>query len=52
MQSILIVDDEISIRESLTGILQDEGFIPTSVDNGEKAIEKIRDFADSKNKKN
>jgi len=41
MQSILIVDDEKSIRESLTGILQDEGFIPTSVDNGEKAIEKI-----------
>ena len=41
MQSILIVDDEKSIRESLTGILQDEGFTPTSVDNGEKAIEKI-----------
>jgi len=41
MQSILIVDDEISIRESLTGILQDEGFSPISVDNGEKAIDKI-----------
>ncbi len=41
MQSILIVDDEISIRESLTGILQDEGFTPISVDSGEKAIEKI-----------
>ena len=32
MQSILVVDDEKSIRESLTGILQDEGFTPTSVD--------------------
>jgi len=41
MQSILIVDDEISIRESLTGILQDEGFRPNSVESGEKAIEKI-----------
>ena len=33
MQSILIVDDEKSIRESLTGILQDEGFTPASVDS-------------------
>jgi len=41
MQSILIVDDEKSIRESLTGILQDEGFSPVSVDSGEAAIEKI-----------
>lgn len=41
MKSILVVDDEKSIRESLTGILQDEGFTPTSVDSGEKAIEKI-----------
>ena len=41
MQSILIVDDEKSIRESLTGILKDEGFSPTSVDNGETALEKL-----------
>ncbi len=41
MQSILIVDDEISIRESLTGILQDEGFQPISVESGEAAIERI-----------
>lgn len=41
MQSILIVDDEKSIRESLTGILQDEGFSPICVDSGEAAIEKI-----------
>jgi len=43
MQSILIVDDEKSIRESLTGILQDEGFSPVSVNNGESALEKIRE---------
>jgi two-component system nitrogen regulation response regulator NtrX len=41
MQSILIVDDEQSIRESLTGILQDEGFSPVSVESGETALEKI-----------
>ncbi|TNF50512.1 MAG: sigma-54-dependent Fis family transcriptional regulator [Deltaproteobacteria bacterium] len=41
MQSILIVDDEISIRESLTGILQDEGFQPVSVESGERAIERV-----------
>lgn len=41
MQSILIVDDEKSIRESLTGILQDEGFQPFSVESGESAIDRI-----------
>lgn len=41
MQSILIVDDEQSIRKSLTGILQDEGFSPSSTASGEAAIEKI-----------
>jgi len=43
MQSILIVDDEQSIRESLTGILQDEGFTPSSVESGEAALLKIND---------
>ncbi len=41
MKSILIVDDEQSIRESLTGILQDEGFTPFSVESGEAAIERV-----------
>ncbi len=41
MKSILIVDDEQSIRESLTGILQDEGFSPFSVESGEAAVEKV-----------
>ncbi len=43
MQSILIVDDEKSIRESLTGILQDEGFQPTTAENGEEALARIRE---------
>lgn len=41
MKSILIVDDEQNIRKSLTGILQDEGFTPISVESGEAAIERI-----------
>jgi two-component system nitrogen regulation response regulator NtrX len=41
MQSILIVDDEQSIRESLAGILQDEGFSPYSVESGDAAIDKV-----------
>lgn len=43
MQSILIVDDEKSIRESLTGILQDEGFFPATAANGEEALARVRD---------
>lgn len=36
---ILIVDDEFSIRDSLEGILSDEGFEPTAVESAEKAFE-------------
>jgi two-component system nitrogen regulation response regulator NtrX len=43
MQSILIVDDEKSIRDSLKGILQDEGFYAISVESGEAAIDKVNE---------
>ena len=43
MKRILIVDDEKSIRESLTGILQDEGFSPYSVESGEAVLARISD---------
>ncbi|MCM2264890.1 MAG: sigma-54 dependent transcriptional regulator [Desulfuromonadales bacterium] len=43
MHSILIVDDEQSIRDSLTGILQDEGFIPVTAANGEEALSRLRE---------
>ena len=36
---ILIVDDDESIREVLTSILTDEGYIVEAVDTGEKAIQ-------------
>ena len=35
---ILIIDDEASIRESLTGILSDEGFEPVCAENGEQGL--------------
>ena len=35
---ILIVDDDESIREVLTSILTDEGYVVEAVDTGEKAI--------------
>ncbi len=39
--SILIADDESSIRESLTIVLEDEGYNCTTVQDGEEAIEAI-----------
>jgi two-component system nitrogen regulation response regulator NtrX len=35
---ILIVDDEPSIRESLTGVLEDEGYTCSSVESGEECL--------------
>jgi len=43
MHNILIVDDEQSIRDSLTGILQDEGFNPVTAANGEEALSRLRE---------
>jgi len=45
--SILIVDDEKGIRDTLRGVLEDEGFEVETVDSGESCIEmaKGRDFA-------
>lgn len=37
-KKILIVDDELSIRESLAGILSDEGFDPITVESAEEAF--------------
>ncbi len=36
--SILIVDDEPGIRQSLTGVLEDEGFVVASVASGEDCL--------------
>jgi two-component system nitrogen regulation response regulator NtrX len=38
---ILIVDDEPGIRESLTGVLEDEGYSCSAVDSGERCVEEL-----------
>jgi two-component system nitrogen regulation response regulator NtrX len=38
---VLIVDDEPGIRESLLGVLGDEGFVCAAVDTGEKCLEEL-----------
>lgn len=43
MYNILIVDDEQSIRDSLTGILQDEGYNSATAANGEEALAMLRE---------
>jgi len=42
MKNILIVDDETSIRESLEGILTDEGFATSFAATGEEAITSVQ----------
>ncbi|WP_303720990.1 sigma-54 dependent transcriptional regulator [Malonomonas rubra] len=42
MKSILVVDDEISIRQSLAGILGDEGFQTSFAATGEDAINMVQ----------
>ena len=40
--SILIVDDEPGIRESLTGVLRDEGYKTDAVGSGEECLDTLR----------
>ena len=46
MSTILVVDDEPGVRESLTTALELEGFDVSSVDNGLKALMELRDRDD------
>ncbi|MBI3949143.1 MAG: sigma-54-dependent Fis family transcriptional regulator [Acidobacteria bacterium] len=39
--SVLIVDDEKGIRQSLTGVLEDEGFVAQAVESGEACLEAL-----------
>lgn len=43
MSHVLIVDDEANIRESLEGILREEGYTVTSTGSGDEAIVLLRD---------
>jgi two-component system nitrogen regulation response regulator NtrX len=40
-ESILIVDDERGIRETLTAVLRDEGFAAEAVDSGEECLQAL-----------
>ena len=42
MPSVLIVDDESSIRESLEGVLEDEGYKAAAAESGEACMELLR----------
>ena len=41
--ALLIVDDEEGIRETLSGIFEDEGYIVTAVASGEEALGVLRE---------
>ena len=43
-KTVLVVDDEKSILQSLTGILSDEGFDVLTAESGTEALEKIREL--------
>ncbi|AMV73003.1 sigma-54 dependent transcriptional regulator [Desulfuromonas carbonis] len=43
MKTILIIDDEEGIRESLRGILEDEGFRTLYAADGEQGLQKVRE---------
>src|SRR5215471_18263044 len=45
MAQILIVDDESGIRESLQGILEDEGYTTNAISSGEECLELLRKSA-------
>src|SRR5690242_6617881 len=42
MLNILIVDDEAAIRESLQGVLEDEGHSASAVESGEACVDAVR----------
>ena len=41
MHNILIVDDESGIRQSLKGVLEDEGYKASAADSGEACLEAL-----------
>jgi len=44
-EKILIIDDETTIRETLSAVLLEEGYSTVTAGNGEKAVELLTQFA-------
>lgn len=44
MHNILIVDDESSIRRSLKGVLEDEGYTTSQAESGEACLDTLRKY--------
>ena len=42
-KNILVIDDEKDIRDSISGILNDEGYLSETVKNSQEALIKITD---------
>ena len=42
MHSVLVVDDERDIRESLRGVLEDEGYKVLLAESGEACLEQLK----------
>ncbi|HET8668663.1 MAG TPA: response regulator, partial [Terriglobales bacterium] len=42
MHNILIVDDESGIRQSLKGVLEDEGYVAATAESGEAGLEMVQ----------
>lgn len=38
---VLVIDDEPGIRQSLCGVLEDEGYLPTGVESGQAGLEEL-----------
>ena len=43
--TILVVDDEESIRETLSGILEDESYEVVTASSGEEALLKVNEYS-------
>ena len=48
MHNILVVDDEKDIRESLRGILEEEGYKVTVAESGEACLDQLKNRRQSR----
>ena len=39
---IMVVEDDGDLREAISSVLEDDGFVVTSIEDGEEALERLR----------